>query len=222
MRFVSATWYWNTVATFIIVTTAGLSLPVTSLSLRMMISPSSSSPRKENDDANNIKVKTKPYRTGIMAVFTDSEHRDKVLVFKRKNRNSQKSNNATVMEWQFPQGGIKSKTQELPKEALYREVAEELGNNNFRILRRANELVLYDFPIDGTNIIRNKLYTKYQGQAHYWFLCEFDTGNGPDLDKAIDDDFDGYEWVHPKQAVERIVEWKRQAYSTGLQQLGML
>ena len=221
MRFVSAAWYWNAVATFIVVTTAGLSLPVTPLSLRMMISPSSSSPRKENDDADS--KKPKPYRTGIMAVFTDSEHRDKVLVFKRKNRNSQQSNNATVMEeWQFPQGGINSKTKELPEEALYREVAEELGNNNFQILRRANELVRYDFPIGGTNVISNKLYQKYHGQAHYWFLCEFDTGNGPDLDKAIDDDFDDYEWVHPNEAVERIVEWKRQAYSTGLQQLGML
>eukprot|EP00547_Thalassionema_nitzschioides_P008119 CAMPEP_0194226118 /NCGR_PEP_ID=MMETSP0156-20130528/41200_1 /TAXON_ID=33649 /ORGANISM="Thalassionema nitzschioides, Strain L26-B" /LENGTH=264 /DNA_ID=CAMNT_0038958361 /DNA_START=138 /DNA_END=932 /DNA_ORIENTATION=- len=143
----------------------------------------------------------KPYRSGIMAVFTDSQ-RENVLVCKRKR-------SRFLGEWQFPQGGVKNK--EHPEAALFREVAEELGNNKFRILRQAKNLIRYDFST-----------SKFKGQEHQWFLCEYNTGMGPELEKAKDDDFDEYDWVHPKQALEIVVPWKRDAYLSGLKELGML
>lgn len=150
----------------------------------------------------------KPYRSGVMAVFSNSQT-GRVLVFHRKYPRY-------TNEWQFPQGGVKRF--ESPEDALFREVMEEAGNNQFRIIRTAEQLVRFDFPEDR----RFKMAETFRGQEHQWFLCEYDEGMGPELKKAKDDDFDDYAWVLPQKALELIVPWKREAYVIGLQQLGLL
>jgi len=200
-------WFVVIVAVFSLL----MAITVSSFS-KSMTTPISPSTRDDNKYSKvNTKAKQKPYRKGIMAVFTDSQ-RERVLVCKRKHSNKSK----TKAEWQFPQGGIETKINELPEEALYREVSEELGNNQFRIVKQSKELVRYDFP-SGRNF-----KPMYRGQEHAWFLCEYTADMGPELHRAVDDDFEECEWVYPQQALERVASWKRQAYILGLQQLGML
>jgi putative (di)nucleoside polyphosphate hydrolase len=147
----------------------------------------------------------KPYRSGIVSVFF---HNRKVLVCKRKRSNTD--------EWQFPQGGLKEG--ETEEHALFREVLEELGNNEFRVLNKSDSLVRYEFPKD---MKEGKLAQKYRGQQHRWFLCEYENGMKPDLEQASDDDFEDLAWVDPMKALEMVVEWKRPAYKLGLGELGL-
>ena len=147
----------------------------------------------------------KSYRPGIMAVFRD-DCSDHLLVCKRKGSE----------EWQFPQGGLEEG--ETLEQTLYREVLEELGNNNFEIIERSSIPVRYDFPSD----MQGRLTETYRGQEHTWFLCRYAPGMEPDLARASDDEFEAFEWVSPKQALEGIIAWKRPAYQCGLAELGFV
>ena len=160
----------------------------------------------------------KPYRHGVVAVFVPPSEASgspttnpQVLVCRRKKST----------EWQLPQGGLKknkSAAPETEEDAVYREVLEELGNNHFRILRKARNHVRYDFPFE----MKGKLALKYQGQEHRWFLCEYLDGNRPQLELATYNDFDQVVCVSPQEALERIVSWKRHVYKRGLKELGLL
>jgi putative (di)nucleoside polyphosphate hydrolase len=50
----------------------------------------------------------------------------------------------TMEGWQMPQGGIDAG--ETPEEAALRELKEEIGTNNARILRGMDEWLAYDLP----------------------------------------------------------------------------
>jgi putative (di)nucleoside polyphosphate hydrolase len=143
----------------------------------------------------------KPYRPGIVAVFLN-DSRD-LLVCKRKDS----------QEWQFPQGGVEEG--ETWEQTLYREVLEELGNNDFKVLGQSSCPIRYDFPPD----MQGKLTEKYRGQQHIWFLCCYAPGMEPDLTKALEDEFEAFQYVSPKQSLEGIISWKRPAYQRGLAEL---
>ena len=64
----------------------------------------------------------KKYRLGVISVFINKK--GKLLVAKRSDRDV----------WQFPQGGVDNN--ESWTEALYREMLEELGSNNFKVLKK--------------------------------------------------------------------------------------
>jgi putative (di)nucleoside polyphosphate hydrolase len=141
------------------------------------------------------------YRAGIVAVFTDGAGR--VLGCKRKSSSRE--------EWSFPQGGLEPG--ETPKDALYREVLEELGNHQFEIVRQAAQPLQYDFPPNANEL-------KYRGQRHTWFLCQYKDGHQPELEKAMDNEFDAVSWTSPQEAPTRVIHWKRDAYERGLKELG--
>jgi putative (di)nucleoside polyphosphate hydrolase len=157
-----------------------------------------------------MEVTLKEYSSGVVAVFVN-DHGDgetqKVLVCKRKGSSP---------EWQFPQGGLEEG--ETYEQALFREVSEELGNQQFKILQTSQTLVQYDFP-EG---MKGTLALKYRGQQHQWFLCQCEHGSKPNLECASEDDFEDVAWVYPRQALEKIVQWKRPAYVRGLEELGLL
>lgn len=144
------------------------------------------------------------YRPGVVAVFINED--GKLLVGRRSGMDA----------WQFPQGGID--LGESFEDALYREVMEEVGSKEFKILRKSSCLITYDFPKD----MAGRLAESYCGQKQAWYLCKFEPGQGPDLDKAIDDEFDALTWVAPAQALEGIIDWKKAAYVSGLEQLGLM
>ena len=65
--------------------------------------------------------------------------------------------------WQFPQGGIDEG--ETPREALYRELEEEIGTGEVEIIAEYPEWLQYDFP----QKIAQKMYP-FDGQSQKYFL----------------------------------------------------
>ena len=156
------------------------------------------------------------YRKSVLAVFIKfDKNKDKdkdkdqkqVLVLERYD---------TPNAWQLPQGGVEKDESYI--KALYREMLEELGSNDFEILKVSSELVSYDFPDE----IKKLLKTAYIGQSAYWYLCKFNDQAAPYLDLATDKEFRAYKWVAVDKVLNYSVSWKKQAYKKGLNLLGLL
>lgn len=122
--------------------------------------------------------------------------------------------------WQFPQGGIDFPTDATPKDALLREIKEELGLDpaDYEIKHMLGQPIYYEF--DPSNV--NRFLKLFRGQEQFWFACLLNSPHLPDLSKATDDEFIDVKWVSPSQALDGIVPFKRAAYVEGLTQLGLL
>jgi len=148
-------------------------------------------------------MRERSYRKGILAVFKNN---GSILVCKRSDTKT----------WQFPQGGLDD--QETPKETLYREMKEEIGTDQFSIIKKLEQPICYEFPKN----FDQKIANIYKGQCLYWFLCEFKNGNEPDLEKATTPEFSETKWQTPQWIIDHIVYWKKEAYVTGLNKLELI
>jgi putative (di)nucleoside polyphosphate hydrolase len=81
--------------------------------------------------------KVKNYRPNVAAIVLSSAYPSKceILIASRLDIKD---------AWQFPQGGIDEG--ETAKEALYRELEEEIGTNEVQIIAEFPGWVSYDFP----------------------------------------------------------------------------
>ena len=144
------------------------------------------------------------YRPCVVAVFTKND--GKILVCERSDVRG---------AWQLPQGGIEPG--EGAKNAVYREMREELGCDRFNILKEGTGLVKYRFPEN----MKKKIAKKWIGQSQIWFLVAFDAGFGPDMASG-DGEFVAFEWRELDAVIDGVIEWKREAYRKGLSMLGLL
>lgn len=144
------------------------------------------------------------YRRSVVGVFYNDQH--KVLVLERID---------TPHAWQFPQGGIEHG--ESPREALLREMTEELGNSDIICTHEAETEVSYDFP---SSLRHTAIGQRYIGQSLRWFLCRFGSG-GPDLHKATHKEFRDFRWVDSSEVLGGTVSWKLKAYEQGMNLLGL-
>lgn len=140
----------------------------------------------------------KEYREGVGAVILNKEG----LVFMAKRIDTKDT-------WQMPQGGIEKN--EDHKVALMRELKEEVGTNNFKIINQINNLI-YDLPID---IAKTLWGGKYVGQKQTWFFVEF-LGKDEEfnLNYMAKPEFSEWEWVDYQDLVDRIVFFKKSLYQT--------
>lgn len=101
------------------------------------------------------------YRKSTIAVVVDKEN--KILLVQKKNYQDN--------EWQFPGGGVEDgETEEL---AISRELKEELGTNEFALIKKSRDCLQYDWPDE---VIQRKLRVKgktYLGQIVAQFLVKF-------------------------------------------------
>ncbi|MEI6628861.1 MAG: RNA pyrophosphohydrolase, partial [Alphaproteobacteria bacterium] len=92
--------------------------------------------------------------------------------------------------WQFPQGGIDDG--EDPAVAALRELKEETGITEVKIIAEMPQWLYYDLP---TNLAEKIWQGKYKGQKQKWFLIKF-LGNDSQIDLAqTNPEFHAYEWV---------------------------
>lgn len=140
------------------------------------------------------------FRKGIVAVIRNGE--GKVLIGERSDYPG---------TWQFPQGGIEPG--ETPKDAFYRELREEIGNDGCRILLQAEKTTTYRWSEPGRE---GKV-----GQEHFWFLAEFEPGNEPNLSKS-DGCFSTWKWEEPGAVIPLLFDIKREPFREGLRMLGLL
>lgn len=149
-------------------------------------------------------MKNLPLRDCVVGVFVEGE---KVLVGERFK---------CAGEWQFPQGGVEKA--ESHDEAILREAFEELGNNSFEVMQKSSGTTTYLFP-KGLN---SSIIQRFSGQTQVWYKMRFINGAKPALDLAQDQEFRDLKWVTPREAIDSVVDWKKQAYIDGLSMLGLI
>ncbi len=119
-----------------------------------------------------------------------------------------RANSEGPYNWQFPQGGV-DQGEEL-EAAARRELEEETGITSIRLLAQSPGLITYDFPpgYQGSKAARG-----YRGQKQKWFAYRFEGDDSEiRLDHHAEVEFDAWRWVKMAEAVETVVEFKRDAY----------
>lgn len=106
--------------------------------------------------------------------------------------------------WQFPQGGIDDG--ESAKEALFRELEEEIGTREVEIIAEYPKWVSYEFP----PAIAKKMQP-YDGQIQKYFLVKLKKGAKININTEIPE-FSEYKFVPTKNIYDYITFFKRTVY----------
>ena len=110
--------------------------------------------------------------------------------------------------WQMPQGGIDK--DEIPEEAVWREMMEEIGTNKVKLLYTSSQWLNYDIPQNTLNTLPwGKIYV---GQTQKWFVFRF-TGEDKDINVRTENpEFSEWKWTKYETLVNNIVPFKREIY----------
>lgn len=110
--------------------------------------------------------------------------------------------------WQMPQGGIDDG--EEPEIAVFREMEEEIGTRNARIVGMLDDWICYDIPERTAQRLWNG---KYKGQRQKWIALEFlGSDHDIDLDAFEHPEFSRWKWVPIIQLMDDVVPFKRAVY----------
>jgi putative (di)nucleoside polyphosphate hydrolase len=111
--------------------------------------------------------------------------------------------------WQFPQGGIEKGESE--EDAILRELNEELGTKNLKVLKKMDYKIKYHFP--------HYLKEKYNmdGNEQKFFLLYF---HGDDNEIRFDNqekpEFKSFKWVNYTQPPLEVIYFKKLSYLEAL------
>ena len=107
----------------------------------------------------------------------------------------------------MPQGGIDEG--ETPRQAVLRELKEEVGTDKAEILAEMDDWLTYDLP---EHLIGVALHGKYSGQKQKWFALRF-TGRTPtSTSRPHEPEFSSLQWVAMDELPRLIVPFKRDTY----------
>ena len=140
----------------------------------------------------------KTYRPNVAAVILSSKYPDKCEFFI-----AHRSDIKNV--WQFPQGGIDKG--ETPKEALKRELLEEIGCDKVDVLGEFPEWITYDFP----KVSHGKKYP-FDGQTQKYFLVRLKEEAMINLAAYDIPEFKEYEFVCYEDLFKKVTYFKRSVY----------
>lgn len=114
----------------------------------------------------------------------------------------------TADAWQMPQGGIDAG--EAPAAAALRELHEEVGSDNVRMLAEAEGWLKYDLP---PALAARAWGGKYRGQMQKWFAFRFLGSDGEfDIHGVATPEFSAWRWVDIADVARLIVAFKRPLY----------
>ena len=111
--------------------------------------------------------------------------------------------------WQMPQGGIDN--YEIPEEAVWREMMEEIGTNNASLIKSSKQWINYEIPQETLDTL--PWGKKYIGQTQKWFAFKF-LGKDSEINVGTDNpEFSEWKWSNHNLLVENIVPFKRKVYA---------
>ncbi len=148
------------------------------------------------------------FRPNVGIILTNE--REQVLWARRVGQNS----------WQFPQGGIKQ--HEAPKDALYRELYEELGLSEqcVEVVGCTQRWLRYTLP---HRYIRKNCSPVCIGQKQIWFLLRMVADEDcVCLDRDEKPEFDHWRWVNYWYPPRSVIFFKRRVYWQALRELAPL
>ncbi len=143
---------------------------------------------------------TKPdhlYRSGVGIVVIN--HDKEIFVGKRIDNHSD--------AWQMPQGGLDAGEGE--DTAMWRELAEETGIKDIRVLAKSSKYFYYNLPYK----LQKKFWGgKFLGQKQRWYLVEF-LGDDEIINVTTEDpEFSEWKWIAREKILDAIVPFKRKLY----------
>jgi len=116
--------------------------------------------------------------------------------------------------WQMPQGGIDDN--ENPKEAVWREMLEEIGTNKAALIKISNQWINYDIPSETLKTL--PWSDIYIGQTQKWFAFLF-LGEDNDINVGTDNpEFSEWKWTRMDSIIDSIVPFKRDVYAKILEE----
>lgn len=149
---------------------------------------------KKNDE---LSKEQKKYRPNVAAIVLSAKYPEKCEVFIASRTDVDNA-------WQFPQGGIDDG--ESPRQALYRELEEEIGTREIEIIAEYPQWVSYDFPPS----IAKKMYP-FDGQIQKYYLVKLKKGAKINIKTEIPE-FSEYKFVATKNIYNYITFFKRTVY----------
>ena len=126
----------------------------------------------------------KNFRPNVAAIILSSKYPQKCEIFIASRIDISNA-------WQFPQGGIDDG--ESIKEALFRELEEEIGTRDVEIIAEYPTWVSYEFP----PIIAQKMYP-YDGQKQKYYLVKLKKGAKININTETPE-FSEYKFVSSKE-----------------------
>jgi len=138
------------------------------------------------------------YRPNVAAVILSHKHPQETMFLLGKRKGVRRA-------WQFPQGGINE--DETPKQALLRELKEEIGTDAVEIIAEFPEWISYDFP----NSRSDKKYP-YKGQNQKYFLVKLKEDAKINLELDETPEFEDYIFVDERELFKKALYMKRKAY----------
>ncbi len=148
-------------------------------------------------DKNVIGKEKKKLRPNVAAIILSSKYPAKCEIFIASRTDIPNA-------WQFPQGGIDDG--ENTKEALLRELEEEIGTKDIEIIAEYPTWVSYLFP----PVIAQKMYP-YDGQKQKYYLVKLKKDAKININTEIPE-FSEYKFVSLKEVYEHITFFKRTVY----------
>lgn len=138
-----------------------------------------------------IKRKNYPYRQAVVSVIVDNKNM-LLLVQKLSYRDN---------EWSFAGGGVEDN--ESPREAILRELKEELGTKSFKIIAEAKTHYQYEWPEKVIVEQFHKLGKYFRGQQQKYFLTKF-SGNQSDI-KPQEEEIRSIKWIAYDQLPDHLL-----------------
>lgn len=116
--------------------------------------------------------------------------------------------------WQMPQGGIDN--DEVPKQAVWREMMEEIGTNNAKLIYISSQWLKYKIPEDTLKTL--PWGNKYIGQNQKWFAFHF-LGKDSDINVETENpEFSEWKWIDQKILLDNVVPFKKDLYKKVLKE----
>lgn len=143
-------------------------------------------------------MKSKNYRPNVAAVILSPKYPRVCEFFLGERRDMKKI-------WQFPQGGIDEG--ESPRDALFRELREEIGTDEVEVVAECPYWVSYDFP---AAVMKENPYP-YDGQIQKYFLVRLKRESIVDI-HTQHPEFSRYKFVSYSMLFSWIHHFKRDVY----------